>query len=123
MSFKILTDGSGKAMSLQKKGDSATGFLLEVKTDVGEYNSSLYTLQAPNGSRFQVWGNFAMDEAFLNGEGLKEEFIGCLIRVTVTNTRKVKKGKRELIYRDIRVECDDSKRVKVVKKPVTKIKK
>ncbi|MDE1867878.1 MAG: hypothetical protein KGI08_09255 [Thaumarchaeota archaeon] len=62
-----------------KKGAEVVGVYLYKEEGIGENNSTLYTLELPDGSGISIWGNTLLDMRFKNlkeGEEVKVVYLG-----------------------------------------------
>ena len=112
MAYKTLISGSSQAVSLEKKGQSVEGFLVGCKTGIGKFKSTILSFKTDKGP-VDVWSTKRIDSVVMgdSGKTLSGSVAGRMVRITCENVREEKKGKKVSIFRDFRVEVDDTKKL------------
>ncbi len=100
-----ITDGIGIG---EKDGQrrAAGGLLVEIRTDVGENNSTIYELVQKDGASLQVWGSATIDGK------LRSSDIGRFVKMKYLGMAKGKSGRT---YKDIDVAVWDAPLTDVMK--------
>jgi hypothetical protein len=112
MAYKTLISGSSKALTLEKKGQFVEGFLVGCKTGIGKFESTILHFKTDKGP-VDVWSNNRVDSVVLaeNGKTLSGKVAGKMVKLTCENVREERKGKKVSIFRDFRVEVDETKKL------------
>jgi hypothetical protein len=124
MAFKTLNSQiNAIALGDGKDGTVKTlqGHVTAVELNKGtRKNSSIYSLQQPDGSLIKVWGSQAIDSSLLTGDPknrvIADAVLNCLVRLTHVETREFGSGKKKQSFKDIKVELDSSDQLKSSKR-------
>lgn len=80
-----------------KKGDTLEGLLVDKKTNVGQFDKTVYTVEKKGGDKMDVWGSAVLER------GLNPLPIGTLVRLTYLGKEKAKSGGS---YHNYEIEYD-----------------